>query len=53
MSFKICYDGLLAAGEQNDLDFYDTENILVSLISQVNRVINWEGRETLLYRMKK
>ncbi|KAG2220962.1 hypothetical protein INT45_006495 [Circinella minor] len=34
MSFKICFDGLLAAGEQNDLDFYDTENILVSLISQ-------------------
>ncbi|KAI9272978.1 hypothetical protein BDA99DRAFT_432723 [Phascolomyces articulosus] len=34
MSFKICYDGLLAAGEDRDLDFYDTENILVSLISQ-------------------
>ncbi|KAI9484808.1 hypothetical protein BDB00DRAFT_853380 [Zychaea mexicana] len=34
MSFRVCYDGLLAAGEDQDLDFYDTENILVSLISQ-------------------
>ncbi|KAI8145137.1 hypothetical protein BJV82DRAFT_605055 [Fennellomyces sp. T-0311] len=34
MSYQSCYDGLLAAGEERDLDFYDTENILVSLVSQ-------------------